>query len=67
MLISEYWTDARCIRGEWSLGRDSVHISHSNMKILWFASYMKVAELRGAHSKVVGGCVLSTFTDPLLP
>lgn len=59
--------NARCILGEWSLGRSSAHVSHPNLRILWCASYVKVAKLRGAHGKVVGGCLLSDFTDSLLP
>ena len=59
--------NARCILGEWSLDRSSVHVSHLNMRVLWCVSYVKVAELCGAHCQVVGACVLPTFTDSLLP
>ena len=56
--------NARCILGDWSLGRSPVRVSYSNVRILRSASYVKVAELRGAHSKVVVGCVLSTSPTP---
>ncbi len=59
--------NAHCILGEWSLDRSSAQVSHSNVRIWLCGSYVKVAELRGAHCKVVGGSVLSTFTDSLLP
>lgn len=63
----EYGMNARCILGDLSLDRSSAHVSHSNLRVLWCTSYVKVAKLRGAHCEVVGGCVLSTFTDFLLP
>lgn len=53
--------NARCILGEWSLDRNSARVSQSYLRVLWCASYMKVAKLRGAHCKCLGGCVLSTF------
>ena len=56
--------NARCILEDWSLGRSSARVSYSNVWILWPASYVKVAELRGAHGKGVVGCLLSTSPTP---
>ena len=66
-LFQRIGLNARCILGEWNLDRSSAHVSHSILMILRCGSHVEVAELCGAHCKVVEGCVLSTFTDSLLP
>lgn len=34
-----------CILGEWSLDRNSAQVSQSNLRMAWWAWYIKIAKL----------------------